>query len=263
MTLLSPDVGQLADEEVRRLVRLMSKVAMREGGTAVQKRVLIEELSNWLRADYWMWNVSKITSTGVIVAVSLMHNLSDRQLALVAQENSSSPESPFNAAAKALCFEHGSWSGRLEDVLDRASAADRLYTRDPEIDMAESLFSFRQIPNDPGLFSAISLHRGHGSAPFSTRDLRIAHLLLSEVEWLHEDGAPKERSNACAGLAPRHQTVLTLLIDGQSTKQIAQNLELSEHTVRDYVKEIYRGFQVSSRAQLMKHFMVGTHIDRS
>jgi transposase len=38
------------------------------------------------------------------------------------------------------------------------------------------------------------------------------------------------------------------LISGDSRKQIAQKLNLSEHTVSDYLKEIYRNFGVNSRA---------------
>jgi DNA-binding NarL/FixJ family response regulator len=45
--------------------------------------------------------------------------------------------------------------------------------------------------------------------------------------------------------------VLSLLQTGQSEKQIAADLEVSPHTVHDYVKALYRIHGVSSRSELM------------
>jgi DNA-binding CsgD family transcriptional regulator len=44
---------------------------------------------------------------------------------------------------------------------------------------------------------------------------------------------------------------------GDSLKEIAQKLEISAHTVGDYVKQIYKHFAVSSRAQLAAIFLPG------
>ena len=42
-----------------------------------------------------------------------------------------------------------------------------------------------------------------------------------------------------------------------SAKRIAFHQNLPEHTVRGYVKDIYRHFGVGSRTELMHRFMVG------
>ena len=63
-------------------------------------------------------------------------------------------------------------------------------------------------------------------------------------------------------LSPRLRTVLGLMMDGQTAKRIAFHLELSEHTVRGYVQDIYRHFGVNGRAELMRRFMVGDGRDR-
>lgn len=75
---------------------------------------------------------------------------------------------------------------------------------------------------------------------------------------------PRPRALLCpsgeevAQLTPRQHSVLTLLIDGQSIPQIADRLCLSPHTIKDYVKQIYRHFGVASRAGLIRHFMAGS-----
>ena len=54
-----------------------------------------------------------------------------------------------------------------------------------------------------------------------------------------------------AALSPRLGQTLTCLLAGHSEKEAAQQLGLSPHTVHVYVKELYRRFGVSSRAELL------------
>jgi DNA-binding CsgD family transcriptional regulator len=58
-------------------------------------------------------------------------------------------------------------------------------------------------------------------------------------------------------LAPRHIQTLCLLLAGQSEKEVATELALSQHTVHNYVKTIYRRFEVSSRGELLAQFFWG------
>lgn len=45
------------------------------------------------------------------------------------------------------------------------------------------------------------------------------------------------------------------LIDGDSRKQVASKLGISEHTVSDYLKTVYAKFSVNSRAELLSKFI--------
>jgi DNA-binding CsgD family transcriptional regulator len=55
-------------------------------------------------------------------------------------------------------------------------------------------------------------------------------------------------------LSPRQEQTLRHLLNGDSEKQVAKKLALSQHTVHVYVKALYRRFGVSSRAELLsKH----------
>lgn len=66
---------------------------------------------------------------------------------------------------------------------------------------------------------------------------------------------PNEPSTPAVNeLSPRQEQTLRHLLGGDSEKQVARKLELSQHTVHVYVKAIYRRFGVSSRAELLaKH----------
>lgn len=49
----------------------------------------------------------------------------------------------------------------------------------------------------------------------------------------------------------RLRQTLEGLLSGQSEKQIARSLAISQHTVHVYVKQIYRKYSVSSRGELL------------
>ena len=51
------------------------------------------------------------------------------------------------------------------------------------------------------------------------------------------------------GLSPRQETVLYGLLDGQSNRQIAQALDLSDETVKSHVSAILRYFNADNRTQ--------------
>src|SRR5438046_1434328 len=55
--------------------------------------------------------------------------------------------------------------------------------------------------------------------------------------------------------SPRMRQTLDRLLAGDSEKQIAAHLSVSPHTVHVYVKALYRGFGVSSRGELLAHFV--------
>jgi DNA-binding CsgD family transcriptional regulator len=55
-----------------------------------------------------------------------------------------------------------------------------------------------------------------------------------------------------AVLTPREQEVAVLLVDGLANREIAERLILSQHTVSQYVKQIYRKLGVDSRVALAR-----------
>lgn len=85
----------------------------------------------------------------------------------------------------------------------------------------------------------------------------MAHILLSELPWLHDEGWPQDRGASIPRLSPRLRIVLNLLLDGRTRKEMASSLSLSEHTIAQYQKAIYSHFGVNSQTTLLRRFQMG------
>ena len=82
---------------------------------------------------------------------------------------------------------------------------------------------------------------------FSDEDASLVDVVCSETPRLFGEQPVK----APVKLAPRVQATLDHLLTGASDKEIAQRMDLSTHTVREYVKTIFRAYCVTSRGQLI------------
>lgn len=60
-----------------------------------------------------------------------------------------------------------------------------------------------------------------------------------------------------ATLPPRMRETLQHLLTGDSEKQIALKLKISQHTVHVYVKRLYRHYGANSRGELLARFVAG------
>jgi FixJ family two-component response regulator len=89
------------------------------------------------------------------------------------------------------------------------------------------------------------------------RDRALVHIVSNHVDWLHHYGSHVPAKDKISKLSPRQREVMTFLLAGDSLKEVAQKLGLSEHTIGDHVKQIYKHFSVSSRAELLAHFIPG------
>jgi DNA-binding CsgD family transcriptional regulator len=102
----------------------------------------------------------------------------------------------------------------------------------------------------------IALDRKQGAPPFTDLQTRLLHLFHQELARLWHTPASEELRR----LAPRLRQTLDGLLAGQSEKQVAAHLNLSSHTIHDYVKELHRRFHVASRGELFAHCS-GLHLD--
>jgi DNA-binding NarL/FixJ family response regulator len=76
--------------------------------------------------------------------------------------------------------------------------------------------------------------------------LEIAPLMGRVLATSEELGPP---------LSPRLRQTLDALLEGDSETEAALRLGLSMHTIHEYVNSLYRLFGVSSRAELLAHFL--------
>ncbi len=259
--------GQLlAETDVRAIVRLLGEVAALPGDHTRKKRHLMDGLCNLIHADAWVWSLACQYEAGKPpMYAGFMHggfteDQFPKYLAAVEHPASMAMTIPFIDEIRNyqshLTRTIGQISGGLWEYFDEKNPARfesaHLWR---EAGIGTLLLSSR--PLDERCASGIGIYRRTGSNPFTPRESRIAHIILSEVPWLHEQGWPEDRGVTVPKLSPRQRLVLNLLLESRSRKDIASHLGISENTLAGYVKEIFRHFRVHSQAELMRRFMQG------
>jgi DNA-binding CsgD family transcriptional regulator len=106
-----------------------------------------------------------------------------------------------------------------------------------------------------GRVFAVVLYPRYGEAPLTERSRRIVHLAQQELGPLLGTGLATAGEAGLSDLPPRWRQTLDCLLDGDSEKQIASRLAISQQTVHQYVKGLYGHFGVSSRAELLAFFL--------
>lgn len=96
----------------------------------------------------------------------------------------------------------------------------------------------------PHIAHGFGLMRSAGSTPFTDEDQEVMQLVHMGLGDVFPQAAVRET------LAPRVQQTLDALLDGSCDKDIAARLGISPHTVRQYVKTIFKAYGVSSRLEL-------------
>lgn len=249
----------LSDDDVRSLVRLLGRVVSAPGGQNEKRRMVMEGLCGIIGADAWAWSLVHMESGRAPMQVALLHD--------------GIPEDRFASYVAAL--EHPGAQIVLESYVGAAiGRATPLTRRDEQILPPGTLhyntvvdglweragfdsFVLTAWPLQAGGFSGIGVYRKVGKPGFGPRETRIAHIVLTEIPWLHEDGWGDERGDTLSRLPRRQREILQLLVQGRSRKEIAVDLALSLNTVHGYVRDIYRHFGVNSHATLMRRFSRG------
>lgn len=118
-----------------------------------------------------------------------------------------------------------------------------------------SLFCFHSLPGTADEFNGLFLNRAGGDADFSSREKAMIRTTLQEIRPLV--GGPLARfCDPSPGVLPKRvRQVLKCLLEGDSDKQIAARLGISQYTVNGYTKLIFKHFRVASRPELLARWI--------
>lgn len=115
-----------------------------------------------------------------------------------------------------------------------------------------TVFILSQLPLPHlGAVDQLGLHRVFGVDPFTVVEHKLVRLLHVELGRLWRKQALSDASRDGTTLPPRLSQTLNELLAGSSEKQIAMKLQLSQHTIHNYVKALHQRFGVSSRGELL------------
>jgi len=249
----------LPETTVRAMISLLSDVAALNGNIAAKRKHLMDGLCVLTKADSWYWTMMGDIETEKAPAhtIFLKNGFSDHEFSayLKTQEH---PDMKWMTAPFLEALNHS--EGQITRLGSQVTSLDRLSQSSIlplllEAGIGQVILSGR--PTSSGQLSVIVMGRKGGRDDFTLLESRIAHILLSEVRWLHDESWPEHPREGISNLSPRLRTVLTLLLQGCGRKQIASDLEISIHTLGDYVKELYAVFGVHSQAELLRRFVEG------
>lgn len=241
------------------MVRLLGEVVAMKGAHAIKKNHVMAGLCRIIEANCWATSLAcRYGTEPVPVYVGFSHGgFSEDHFSkfLVALEHPDMPE--LNAALMNEFRHRRTHLTRLREQIDldnrfTRSAAFPLWTAAGIEQVIMSIY-----PLDPVSESICAVYRPPGSPPFTVRESRIVHIILSEVPWLHALGWPEDRGVTVPRLTQRQRLVLNLMLEGQSRKIIADHMSISIHTVGEYIKAVYRHFKVQSQAELITRFRRG------
>ena len=249
----------LEENEIRAIVRLISRVVANPGNHAAKKRFLMDGLCDLIGANAWAWTLScqRDPDKPQIYTSFLNGGFSEEGLVKVLQ----AIEHPDMVQIAAKFFsEIQKRQCHLTRLRYQITNKKRFESSGAHLawkaaNVGPTILSLR--PLDGRSASVIGLYRHYNKEEFTAREARIAHVVVSEVPWLHEQGWPDDRGEKVPMLSKRQRLTLNLLIQGQSRKHIADNMNISVNTVQEYTKNIYRRFKVNSQAELMHRFLHG------
>lgn len=145
------------------------------------------------------------------------------------------------------------WGG--PEVWNRSRAFNEVH-RACGID--DYIFSIRQLPR-AGTVSTLWVHGGVDSGPFRPRERRLLSLMHDQIAALVGGPLASGEEPGVRDMPRRPRQVLSYLLEGLSEKEIAAELGLSKPTIHEHATRIYRHFDVSSRAELLAHFIGRSH----
>ncbi|MFC5050561.1 helix-turn-helix transcriptional regulator [Rubritalea spongiae] len=252
--------AQVPEGVVRKMIALVGDTAAvsHSRDIAGTRAFLLNGLRGLIDADAWAWALSRMRPDGEGVVSSLLgqqEGLSARSLARISEAVENPEIAAMNRRFSKQILEGQSSVTLHRDQLDPDGVMDpkgelrKLVTATGVDAVIHS-----GHPLDDECYSHIIIYRRSGRAQFTDLQSKVAHIVLSEVKWLHAQGWPEDRGVQLPKLSPRERNVMHLLQEGKSRKEIADILEISVGTVAGYTKGVYKHFSVKSHAELIRKF---------
>ncbi len=254
----------LPQVEVVKAVGLLGRIAGMRSDLCARRRALMTGLAQMIDADCWLWSATRVDpKDGRPVSAGAIHgDFSEQALdgmvrgSLLAQEQP--PEDPIFSQL----FSEGQHVTRTRQQI----LADDQWYRHPvvqeyRLNRGIDHFLYSIYPLDQHCCSAIGFFRHVGRDPFNDLQRRMCHIVVSNVDWLHQAIFPDHKGSGCIELTLRQRMVLIHLLDGKQRDDIARILHISPETAKTHIRRIYQHFSVKSQVELMRHFQMGNGLD--
>lgn len=247
--------------DVERMIKLVAEASdpTLEMPLLDRKRRLMQGAAELVQADCWIWSTATMHPEGepdVMTFGFLDGGWDNEQQRVRAMRELTDPKLNELIVGPVIdCVGRQRYTTFFESDLVAPEMLAKLNTAWRVTGLAYCLMPV--YPLSKTAYSAAGFHRKIDRQPFTERERLIAHTIFQQVDWLHREGTNVKAQDRVVHLSPRERHVLCFLMSGDSRKQIAAKLKLSEHTVGDYLKGIYKRFEVNSRSELLAQFIAG------
>jgi DNA-binding CsgD family transcriptional regulator len=243
-------------EDVQAILRLVGGAAELWYEPTLQRQFTLDSLCRLLSAQVAVcFTVGDVLTDGETPCSQFTHiGLDDHGVKLFEEYlRTGTPSDPVFEVLSAV-------QGRVITFARREAVADEDWYRSPHyqqirqpLGLGPSLY-IKIVARSIERETLVMLFRRHGEPAFTERDAYLTDLCLSEMAWPFtlEMSYTDPRVES---LQPRLKKVMKLLLEGDSEKQVAYKLKLSPHTVHEYVKDLYAQLEVSSRGELLAHYV--------
>lgn len=258
---INPSLDQpIESDDVRSIVRLLGRVAGMREALSARKRALMEGLSNLVDADGWLWTMTRlIPEQNRPVSIGVLHGgLTDAQLAgwLAASQSDCPPPEDVPFTHEVMRGEH--FTRTRQQVVPDEQWYSHPAVKRHRLDVGIDHFLYSIYPlKQKQVLSCLGLYRHVGRAAFTDRDRRLAHIVTSEVDWLHHMGLPEDDGEKVPLLPPRRRAVFIMLLEGHDRKTIARLLGIRPNTAKEHIEAVYAHFGVCSQVELICRFSKG------
>ena len=252
-----------------RVLRLMADVAMLRTNPVLQRQHLIDALNAILgTSGGWLFAIDNYRPGRTISyrAQLLTTDADPLWVKYITEFGVKHPitDDPYAAAILHDPRRHQIWT--LDSVFPDDAARQRfasVYEMVAAMNVTDGIVGAVRMGHNRDNVRGFSLHCMHGEPPLGKRGHDIARLAITEIGRLIDTGAMPLGPPAPNDLPPRLQQMLVRLMDGRSAKEIASELSLSVHTVREHLQRLYVRYDVASRDELMAKFVGRSENGRS
>ncbi|MEO1528975.1 MAG: hypothetical protein AAFX06_26435 [Planctomycetota bacterium] len=252
-------------EDAVSIAKLLGEIAGSDADVPSRKRLLMEGLVSLTDADGWLWSVTYSDhDKGQPMSLGVIHDgLTDEQFSGWVEASQVARPAPPEDGPITVALAEGEHFTRTRDQL---VSDDEWYSHPTvkkyRLDRGIDDFLYSIFPLEGGqMCSAIGLYKNVGRERFTARSRRIAHIVLSNVPWLHFADVPKNESVSVPQLTPAQRIVLVYLLEGRRRSEIAKLLKIADTTAKDHTRAVLRHFDVPDQLALVCKFRAGNGAD--
>lgn len=247
----------LSRAKIESLVGGIVHIANTHGSLAERRQATLELLLKLLdaRVGHWAWGYGDVVTSGLLPVAILFAGYTPEEVVILSTMGLDTEASQVFRSRILQQMEGSNHSTviRPEIIPDLEWHDSKMRSYLQQMNVDEWVHSVRY--QSANVWANIMILRNANEPEFDASDTALLDIAMQSISWLHateDENIPKD---LLVDLTDRQRLVTLLLLDGLSRKLIAANLGITEDTVGDHIKSIFKHFNVNSATELAAIFL--------